>query len=102
MPSGIVLDRHLLHIMLWQARDRLGRVKIHQRELAKSLGISFTHLCGVISDFKKAELLEKVGAKERNVGIYRVQEPSSDADREGVEIPYGIGPANAKIISTRK
>lgn len=87
MPQGVPLDRPDIHRQMWEARDRSGKVPIHQKKFAAFLGISPTHLSRVIKDFEEQGRLRKVGARYRNVGVYIVRDPVEfDQDK-----PTGLG-----------
>lgn len=75
MTRGVPINRLAVHTQLWEARDRMGRVKIHQSQFAEHLGISIYQMNRVIRDFEEEGRLKKIAAKYRNVGVYVVTDP---------------------------
>ncbi len=76
MSRGVPLSRTELHDELWAARDRSGKVKIYQKQLAIHLGISQSHMSRVITDMEAQGRIKKIGARYRNVGIYLIRDPA--------------------------
>jgi len=70
---GRPVDDLEVHALLLERSDRLGRVKVHQRDLAVELGLSHFTVCRVISRLESEGLLRRLRSLERNVGIYAVR-----------------------------
>lgn len=85
MPKGRPLDKDHIHQILWEAKDRQGRLKIHQRKFSAWLGITHTTLCRVLAEFEKQGRIKRVATRYRNVGIYQIEDP------ETWDAPKGIG-----------
>lgn len=88
MARGVPVDRDELWHTIWNERDRLGRVTIHQKRFAEHVGVSESHMCRLIKEFEADGVLKKVGARYRNVGVYVVKNPDPES---------GIGPGNMPL-----
>ena len=84
---GVPVDRQQLHVKIWEARDKSGKVKIYQKKFAEAQGLSPYHMSRIIRDFEKEGRLRKVGARYRNIGIYVVADPGQFDGTAGLESP---------------
>lgn len=69
------IDRGKIHEMLWDRRDRLNRVTIHQREFAVELGITHFTVCRLVNELIDKGALKKISSKQANIGTYAVRSP---------------------------
>lgn len=75
MPKGKPIDRDALQGMLRARGDRLGRITIHQRELAKELGVTYFAVCRCLKKMEEEDRLKVLKAGVDNVKTYFVREP---------------------------
>lgn len=75
MPKGHHIDRAKLQVMLRERADRLGRLQIHQRELAKELGVTYFAICRVLSKMEEEGRVKVLKAGKDNVKTYAIREP---------------------------
>jgi DNA-binding MarR family transcriptional regulator len=62
---------------LWEHADRLGRIRVHQGDLAQELGYEAKYLAKVMKDLERAGRIKKIRTAIGNVGTYAVKDPSS-------------------------
>jgi len=93
MTQGLPLDYAEVHRKIWDAKNRNGTVKIHQKKLAKALKISAPHMSRVIKSFKDEGRLKKIGTGYRNTAVYIVRDPAEFPDPEA-EIKSGVAPGD--------
>jgi DNA-binding MarR family transcriptional regulator len=70
------IDRSEIHKMLWERRDRLNKVKLHQREFAVELGVTHYTVSRLINELIDKGALKKISAGQGNIGTYAVREPN--------------------------
>lgn len=75
MPKGTAIDRAALQKQLYERSDRLGRLKIHQRDLAKELGVTYFAVCRVLSKMEAEGRVKVLKAGIDNVKTYVIREP---------------------------
>lgn len=76
MTHGETIDRHALHVYLWNQRDRRGQICIPQHELAEELGISIYTMSRIFKEMKDAGRVKKISGAKHNVGRYVVNNPA--------------------------
>lgn len=88
-------DEQALHELLWERKDRLGKVRIHQTQLAEELGIAFETVSRVFSRMTKDGRIRKLKAEKTNIGIFFIRDPADFATAEDPrpgESPHGESP----------
>lgn len=93
MTQGLPLDYAEVHRKIWNAKNRNGTVKIHQKKLAKALKISAPHMSRVIKTFKDEGRLKKIASGYRNTAVYIVRDPKDFPDPVG-QLKGGIAPGD--------
>lgn len=82
------VDRYDLHDHLWDKADRFGRCLIYQKELASELDITQATMSLIVKELTESGRIKKIAAKQRNIGIYVVRDPTQFEHRfEPIEIP---------------
>lgn len=102
MTQGLPIDRPEIHLKIWNARDRSGKVKIYQKQLALHLRISAPQLCRIIKEFETSGRIKKVGSTYRNVGVYVVRDPADFPPSEKKLKSTGLGPASQPHSNSTK
>lgn len=73
MPKGEAIDLDALHALLLERAGRLGKVKIHQRDLAAELGVTHFAICRVLARMEEEGRIKRIGQGYKNVGLYAVK-----------------------------
>lgn len=76
MPSGFPVVDDDVHQFLWEQCDRLGRIKLNQKDLAAHYGVNKFTASRVISRMLDAGRMRKIANDKRNRGVFVVQEPA--------------------------
>lgn len=69
------IDRDEIHQMLWDRRDRLNKVMLHQREFAVELGITHYTVSRLVNELVDRGALKKISSEKGNIGTYSVRSP---------------------------
>lgn len=80
MPRGQSVDLDLLHKFLWKRTDRLGRIKIVQRDLAEDLGVTHYAINRILSRMTATGRIRRMATGHRNIGTYVVIDPEGWED----------------------
>lgn len=78
MPKGTAIDVDAFHSFLFRKADRLGRVKISQRQLADELEISkftMSRLINKMVDAKRLRRIKSMQERHYNAGLFVVEDP---------------------------
>lgn len=86
MAAGVPVDIQKLHRQIWDARDRRGLVKIYQKAFARHVGVTVYTMSRLMRQLSEEGRIKKVGARYRNVGIYKVNDPV-EWETNGLEAP---------------
>lgn len=75
MPKGFPIDLNAFHIDLWTRSDRMGRVKLVQKEWAETLGITKFTMSRVMTRMVDDGRIRKVSKKKYLDGMFVVTDP---------------------------
>lgn len=67
------LDR--LHSYLWDIKNRVNTVKIHQGELGKEIGVDRFHLSRLITKMVEQGRMKQVASSQGNIKTYLIYDP---------------------------
>lgn len=71
------VDRDVLHRILAGRASVTGRLKIHQAELAKELGVTKFTMSRIIHEFLESGRLRKLGSAKGNIATYIIADPDT-------------------------
>lgn len=77
-PKGQPIDVDALHRYLHRKSDRLGRLKIVQRELAETLGITHFAVNRILGRMEEQGRLGKLASDQKNIWTYVINDPEED------------------------
>lgn len=75
MPKGYPLDLDAIHELLWNSRDRHGRVQLSQVNLAEDLDVTKFTMSRTITKMIAEKRIRQVSNKRQNKGVFVVEEP---------------------------
>lgn len=75
MPKGIPIDVDAVHAYLFSKTDRLGRVKIRQKELGEHLGHAKFTISRLVARLEDEGRIRKISSGKKAVGMFIVEEP---------------------------
>lgn len=64
-----------MHRYLYRKADRLHRITIVQKEMAKDLGITHFAMCRILAKMVQDDRIKKLSADTKNVWTYVVDDP---------------------------
>ncbi len=70
------------HQMLWEAADRLGRVKVNQLEWAKKLGIHNSNVSRALVALAEDNRIRRLSHRERGTAVWLISDPDGPGLRE--------------------
>lgn len=73
---GHPLDVDALHAALFRRADRLGRLRISQRQFAEELGVAHETICRIMAKMAKAGRIRRIKSEKNNIGVYAVVDPT--------------------------
>jgi DNA-binding MarR family transcriptional regulator len=76
VPKGKPISRIGLQKMLYERADRLGRLKIHQRQLAAELEVTYFAVCRVLQRMEDEGRVKVLKAGKDNIKTYVIREPA--------------------------
>lgn len=71
------IDRDGLHRYLWRRSDRLGRLRLVQKELADGLGVTKFTISRIMKEFTDQGRVRSLGRGERSSHTYLVIDPDA-------------------------
>lgn len=77
MPRGETIDTGMVHKLLWARADRLGRLKVMQKDLAEEIGITKFTMSRVFSRMEEDGRLRKLQGHKGNTWTYAIKDPKS-------------------------
>lgn len=75
MPKGHSINIEALHSFLFRKSDRLGRIKLNQRELADEFGITKFTMSRVIARMVDTKRIRRLTNNLNNRGSFVVEDP---------------------------
>lgn len=88
---GHPIDIDGLHGFLFRRADRLGRLRLSQRDFAAELGIAHETVCRIMSKMAKQGRIKRIKSEKNNIGVYAVVDPAQwqtvNAERERMTSP---------------
>lgn len=75
MPKGIHIDVPAVHDLLWERSDRLGRLKLIQKELAKELGVTHFAITRLFKRMEEEGRMKKLTGHQGNTWTYTIRDP---------------------------
>lgn len=83
MPKGQPLDLGVIHALLWEESDRVGRYRLNQAKLAVQLGITKFTMSRTIATLIEQKRIRRISHMRQNSGMFVVEEPSVWAETYG-------------------
>lgn len=77
---GHPIDVDALHAFLYRRADRLGRLRLSQRDFAAELGVAHETVCRIMSKMAKAGRIRRIKSEKNNIGVYAVVDPTTWAE----------------------
>lgn len=77
MPKGHHIDVPAAHRKLWEKADRLGRLKILQKDFAKEIGVTHFTACNLFRRLEEEGRLKRVASHKGNTFTYAIRDPDS-------------------------
>jgi DNA-binding MarR family transcriptional regulator len=75
MPRGKHLNDQKIHTNLYKQSDRLGRLKIIQKDLAAELGITIFAMSRVIKRMEEAGRIKRLTSHQGTIWTYVIRDP---------------------------
>lgn len=75
LPENTPIDRDALHEYLWRHTDRLGKVKVVQRILARDLDVTHYTISRIFREMREEGRVRKIGSDKLNVSTYLIVDP---------------------------
>lgn len=72
---GHPIDINKMHRFLWRRSDRLGRLRLSQRDFAKELGVAHETVSRIFSRMTEAGMIKRIRSERNNIGIYAIVDP---------------------------
>lgn len=69
------LDRHAIHQLLWERRDRRGTTTFVNNDLAKELGVTIWTMSRITQELIDAGRIKPLKAAKTNIKTYIVRDP---------------------------
>lgn len=77
MPSGKHLDLEEIHEILWNKSDRLGRLRLIQKEFAQEIGVTHFTITRVFKRLEAEGRLKKLVSHKGNMWTYAIRNPEN-------------------------
>ena len=74
--DGTSLEDRLIHV-LWEKADRLGRLKVHQGQLAEAIGYEAKYVAKVIKQYERDGRIKKIATAQGNIATYAIKDPET-------------------------
>jgi hypothetical protein len=75
MPRGEAIDVDLIHTLLWNRSDRLGRLTVIQKELSLEVGCTHFTMNRVFRGMEAEGRIKKLQGHQGNTWTYLVRNP---------------------------
>lgn len=85
MGRGVPLDLLALHELLWARRDRLGRLKLLQTDLAKEIGVTKFTMSRLVAKFITQQRIRQISNRGQNIGLFVVTDPALWTEQWGTD-----------------
>lgn len=79
MPRGHDIDLVAVHNALWERSDRLGRLKLIQKEFAKEIGVTHFAINRVFRRLEDEGRMKKLASHQGNTWTYSIRNPENFA-----------------------
>lgn len=73
---GHPIDVEALHGFLHRRADRLGRLRVSQRDFAAELGVAHETVCRIMAKMAKEGRIRRIKSEKNNIGVYAVVDPA--------------------------
>lgn len=77
MPKGARIDVEEVHALLWDRSDRLGRLKVIQKDFAVELGVTHFAVSRLFSRMEEQGRMRKLAGHHGNTWTYLIRDPSN-------------------------
>lgn len=71
------LDRHGLHVWLWENSDRMGRITVRGPELSDQLGITKFHLSRILGELQEAGRMKLLARGKAKIPTFIIADPAA-------------------------
>lgn len=75
MPKGQAIDVGKVHEILWERSDRLGRLKLVQKEFAVEVGVTHFAITRLFKRMEEDGRLKKMASHQGNTWTYVIRNP---------------------------
>lgn len=79
MPKGQAIDMSAVHHLLWDRSDRLGRLRLTQKELATELGVTHFAVSRLFKRMEQDGRMKKLTGHQGNTWTYTIRNPENFA-----------------------
>lgn len=79
MPKGKAIDVVQVHETLWGKSDRLGRLKIMQKDFAVELGVTHFAITRLFKRMEEEGRMKKLVSHQGNTWTYAIRDPKNFA-----------------------
>lgn len=76
MTRGLAVDVNAFHAILWEEKDRLGRVKLVQSERAVALGVTKFTMSRIVAKMVQDGRIRQISRKKHLMGHFVVMDPA--------------------------
>lgn len=77
MPKGYALDVPEIHEKLWEKADRLGRLRILQKDFAEEVGVTHFAITRLFKRMEEEGRMKKMASHKGNTWTYAIRDPAS-------------------------
>lgn len=77
VPSGKHLDLEEIHKNLWERSDRLGRLRLIQKEYAQELGVTHFTITRLFKRMEEEGRMKKLVSHQGNMWTYAIRNPEN-------------------------
>lgn len=75
MPKGYAIDVKKVHEQLWERSDRLGRLKMIQKEFAQEIGVTHFAITRLFKRMEEEGRIKKLASHQGNTWTYTIRDP---------------------------
>lgn len=86
MPKGHPFDIDVMHKLLWERTDRLGRLRVNQAHLAIELGVTKFTMSRTFATLVADKRVRLITNTRQNSGTFIIEEPGEWKELYGASL----------------